>query len=97
MTSKSIPQPLDKIELIRCSLRCFGFGLVGVVPVLGVPFAFTALISSARLKRRQGAEWNPAGHFLFVGTLCARIGLAVTLLAVGIITILAITGYLSQP
>ncbi len=35
--------PVDRIRLIRRSLRCFMFGLIGVVPFLGLALAVLAL------------------------------------------------------
>lgn len=74
------PPPMDKIELIQRSLRAFCFGLPGVVPFLGTPFAIVALVQNSRIKRRGGMLWNPAQRYLFWGSVCARIGLALTLI-----------------
>lgn len=46
------PLPMEKIELIQRSLSAFGFGLPGIVPFLGTPFAIVALVQNSRIKRR---------------------------------------------
>ena len=86
------PPPMNKIELIQRSLSAFGFGLPGVVPFLGTPFAIVALVQSSRIKRRGGALWNPAQRYLFWGSVCARIGLTLTL----IFTLLIAVAWLLQ-
>lgn len=74
------PSPMEKIELIQRSLSAFGFGLPGIVPFLGTPFAIVALRHTSRIKRRGGALWNPAQRYLFWGSVCARIGTALTII-----------------
>jgi hypothetical protein len=85
----SSPPPvpaMDKIELIEHSMRAFLFGLPGIVPFLGTPFALVAVVNNARIKRRSITPWNPAHRYLFWGMVCARIGITLTL----ILTILPI-------
>jgi hypothetical protein len=71
--------PLTKIELIERSLRCFEFGLAGLVPVIGIPMALIASAQYRRVKRGQGEMWNPAHRYLFWGGVCARMSLALFL------------------
>jgi uncharacterized membrane protein len=85
----SLPPPvpaMDKIELIESSMRAFLFGLLGIVPFLGIPFALVAVVNSAHIRRRAATQWNPAHRYLFWGMVCARIGITLTL----ILTILPI-------
>ena len=72
---KSTPPPLTKVEMIERSLSCFRLGLVGLIPLIGVPFAVRSLQHAHRVKHGQGAVWNPAQRYLFWGALCARMGL----------------------
>lgn len=74
------PPPMDKIELIQRSLSAFGFGLPGIVPFLGTPFAIVALVHNSRIKRRGSMLWNPAQRYLFWGAVCARIGTTLTII-----------------
>lgn len=76
---KSQP-PLTKVEMIERSLRCFALGLLGLVPVIGVTFAVRALLHSRRVKLGRGAMWNPAQRYLVWGGICARLGIALTLI-----------------
>jgi hypothetical protein len=79
----SSPPPvpaMDKIELIEHSMRAFLFGLPGIVPFLGTPFAIVAVVNNAGIKRRSNAPWNPAHRYLFWGMVCARMGITLTLL-----------------
>ena len=71
---------MDKIELIECSLRAFFFGVPGILPFLGTPFAIVALMNNANIKRHIGAQWNPAYRYLFWGILCARIGTGLSII-----------------
>jgi hypothetical protein len=85
---------IDKIELIQGSLRAFGFGLPGIVPFLGTPFAVIALRQNSRLKRRGSALWNPAQRYLFWGAVCARIGIALTLVCMLLLAVAALLSLL---
>jgi hypothetical protein len=72
--------PLDKVEIIERSMRCFSCGLAGVFPVLGLPFAIVSIADCVRVIRRKGANWNPAERYLRWGVACAAFGLLMTLL-----------------
>ena len=63
-----------KIQMLKGSMRCFAFGLLGLLPVIGLPFAFAALWISgcARVKEKQ--FWNAARPYRIIGTVCAAIG-----------------------
>jgi hypothetical protein len=80
MIAPSNPPPMDKIELIERSLRAFSFGLPGLVPFLGTPFAIVAIANNARIKRLGGSQWNPAARYLFWGMVCTRIGVTLTVI-----------------
>ena len=84
---KPVPQ-MAKIEMIERSLRCFALGLLGLLPVIGIPMAVAALGQYWRVKRASRGIWNPAGRYLFWGGICARLGLIlVTFLTLTIIWI----------
>jgi hypothetical protein len=81
MTAPPASSPaMDKIELIERSMRAFFFGVPGILPFLGTPFAIVAMINNSRIKRRIGAQWNPAHRYLFWGMLCARIGTSISII-----------------
>jgi hypothetical protein len=80
MSSPPPVSAMDKITLIEHSMRAFCFGLPGIVPFLGTPFAIVAVVNSVRIKRQSNAQWNPAHRYLFWGMVCARIGITLTLI-----------------
>jgi hypothetical protein len=77
---KSRP-PLTKMEMIERSLSCFHWGLLGLLPVIGIPMAIVSLVHYRRVKLGQGDRWNPAERYLFWGGICARFQLMVFLVA----------------
>jgi len=72
--------PMTRIEMIEGSLRCFDYGLIGLLPVIGIPMAVLSTFQYARVKRGRGEMWNPAHRYLFWGGVCARMSLALFLL-----------------
>jgi hypothetical protein len=77
--------PFTKIELIQHSLRCFVRGLIGLVPVLGLPFACGAILDFSRVKARQGSLWNPARRYLIWGVVAGGAGLFISTLVAAIV------------
>lgn len=77
----------DKVQVIERSLRCFGNGLVGLLPVVGLPWAIIALGHFLAVSQHKGNIWNPAERYLGIGALCATLGLSLTLLIGGVIAI----------
>ena len=83
--------PLTKVEMIERSMRCFQLGLLGLLPVIGIPMAVRALRLHYRVKHSQTGEWNPAQRYLRWGGICARLGLWVFLvIPLAFVTCLAI-------
>ena len=76
---------MDKIEVIQRSLRCFTLGLIGILPVLGIPFAIVALSNYFQVKRLVGAQWNPAQTYLTWGMATALCGLFLTTIIAGVV------------
>jgi hypothetical protein len=62
---------MDRVELIKKSLRCFVLGLLALLPILGLPMAVLALATIHSVTRRQGQEWNPAQQYLLWGRALA--------------------------
>ena len=69
------PLPLSNREMIETSVSCFWLGLVGLVPVLGIPFALAALFKYRVVKAGEAGRWNPARRYLLFGVWGARLGL----------------------
>ena len=72
-----------KVLLIERSLSCFIWGLLGLIPVLGIPMAIYSMQQHWRLKRDRNGMWNPAGRYLLWGIVCARVG--------GIVSVIIVT------
>ncbi len=77
---------MDKIRAMECSLRCFGFGLISLVPLVGVPAALIALYFFMQGHATAANEWNPAESYLQGGRFLALTGLLITLLTVLVVT-----------
>ena len=82
--------PMSKIEMMERSLRCFAYGLIGLLPVIGIPMAILSLALYRRVKRGRGDMWNPAHRYFFWGGVCARMGLALFLLIPVVVVIIGI-------
>jgi hypothetical protein len=64
-----------KIRMIKASLRCFAFGLLALLPVIGIPFGIVALFFSGQVRAGKKRFWNPAQPYWICGVLCAAIGI----------------------
>jgi hypothetical protein len=64
----------DKIKMMQASLRCFALGLLGLLPVIGLPFAIAAFWVSHGTRKRERDFWNPAKTYRLCGIACAAIG-----------------------
>ena len=51
-------QPPDRVQIIRRSLRCFGFGLIGVVPLFGLAAAGLAWRLGRSVFAETGERWD---------------------------------------
>jgi hypothetical protein len=60
--------------MLQDSMQCFAFGLLGLLPVIGLPFALAALWIAGRVRVREKRYWNPAKPYWFWGGLCAALG-----------------------
>lgn len=71
---------ITKIEMFNGSLRCFICGLLGLLPVIGLPFAITALWVSGGVRVQEKACWNIARPYRIWGVVFAAAGTIVWLL-----------------
>ena len=83
MSTKTPPpipdSPLAKnIEAIKTSLRCFVYSLIGLVPVVGLPFLLAAMYQSRKAERAARSGWNPAARYLRAANGIAPLGLLTT-------------------
>ena len=66
--------PAVKISMIEGSLKCLIFGLLGLLPVIGLPFALAALWISGRVRPDEKLCWNAAKPLRVWGVICAAFG-----------------------
>ena len=66
--------PAVKIKMMKASVRCLAFGLLGLLPIIGVPFALAGFWASFSARRQERYFWNPAKPHRIVGLICAAIG-----------------------
>jgi hypothetical protein len=74
-----------KIQMLKSSMRCFTYGLLGLLPVFGLPFALAALLLSGRVRLQEKLFWNAARPYRIWGVVCAAFG---TVLWLGLLTII---------
>jgi hypothetical protein len=63
-----------KIKMLEDSIQCLVCGILGLLPVIGFPFAVAALVLSAKVRARQKKNWNAAGAYRVWGVVCAATG-----------------------
>ena len=66
--------PIAKIKMLKSSMRCFIYGLLGLLPVIGLPFAIVALWISGRVRAKEKLFWNAAKPYRIWGVACAALG-----------------------
>jgi len=69
-----MPTPADKVRVIQQSLRCFVFGCLSLIPLLGLPFAILAVARHLNAWSQGEREWNPAKPYLVWGFGLAWLG-----------------------
>ena len=67
----------EKLKMMKASSNCLIFGLLGLLPIIGAPFALAALWFSARAKPLERRFWNPARPHRLFGVAAAAIGAVV--------------------
>ena len=68
------PDAEAKIRMLKSSLACFVFGLIGLLPVIGIPPAIAALWISGRVRVQEKQLWNAARPYRIWGVVCAAVG-----------------------
>jgi hypothetical protein len=64
-----------KIQMLKNSLGCFVCGLLGLLPLIGFPFAVVALVISGKVRIRQKKFWNAAKPYWIGGVACGCVGI----------------------
>ena len=78
---------MDKIRIIERSLRCYIFGWLSLLPIVGFAFGPLALLAYRSVRIEAGREWNPAGRYLKCGAVLACLGLLLYVLLSGLVFI----------
>jgi hypothetical protein len=76
---------LAKITMINGSLRCFAFGLLALLPGIGIPFAIVSLWTAGQVRGLEKKYWNAAGPYRTLGVICAAVGLIFWFVVVALI------------
>ena len=61
--------PAAKIKMMKGSIRCLIFGLLALVPAIGLPFGLAALWISGRVRLTEKLYWNPAKPYRICGVV----------------------------
>ena len=76
---------MDKVYVIKGSLRCFSLAFFGLIPILGIIPALIAMATFRNVQRELGDKWNPAKAYLYSGYVLSWIGLLISILAMWIL------------
>jgi hypothetical protein len=79
--------PAAKIKMMQASIRCLIFGLLGLLPIIGLPFALAALWISGLVRTKEKLFWNAAKPYRIWGVVCAAVG---TVLWTGVLAIIVV-------
>jgi hypothetical protein len=81
------PAAEAKIKMLNSSMRCFVYGMLGLIPLFGLPFALAALWISGRVRVKEKQMWNAARPYRIWGVVCAAFG---TVLWTGVLAIVVV-------
>ena len=84
MPSEAGNSDARRIAVIETSLRCFVFGLIGVIPVLGFPLAVLTVVHFWKARLAAASDWNPANGYLNCGLVLAALGCGLSILVFGL-------------
>ena len=87
--------PAAKIKMMKASTRCLIFGLLGLLPIIGLPFALAALWISGRVRAQEKLFWNAAKPYRIWGVACAAIGAVAWSVVDGLLIFQAFSNYVS--
>jgi hypothetical protein len=66
--------PAERIRLIEGSLRCFVFGCLSLLPVLGLVFGILAVLQAGLLPAQPPGDWNPGRRYALAGYALGWLG-----------------------
>jgi hypothetical protein len=89
-------KPLDRTGVIRASVSVLVHGILGLLPLIGIIPAVSAVIHGIRI-RRAYAGANPVDHYrrwgMALGSLCILINACAIFIVVGNLIAAANRGY----
>jgi hypothetical protein len=82
--------PESRIAAIRLSLRCLVWGLLSLIPLLGLVFGLLAVADSRSARAVRSGLWNPGCTLVRAGLVLASLGFlgsafAATFVLIGIL------------
>jgi len=83
---------MNRIEMINRSLRCFVFGLLGLVPLLGIPASAVSFVQYWQVAQQADGDWNPAESYLAWGLVLAIMGLGLSFVFCAVMVLAIING-----
>lgn len=73
---------MNKVLALKAALRCFTCGLLGFIPVLGIPFALAAMFFHTRASGHSPDDWNVAHRYGALGMFFAGTSLVLNVTAI---------------
>lgn len=61
------PHAIIKIQMIQGSRRCLWLGLLGSMPLVGLPFSLAALRLAGGVRQKEKLFWNAAKSYRIIG------------------------------
>ena len=74
--------PTLRIRLIERSMRCYVFGVVGLIPLIGLGPSLLAIWLYASVWSESKEDWNPAKRYLTLGFCLGWSGVLISTLTV---------------
>ena len=65
---------MNKVAVINSSIRTLRYGLLSLLPLVGVLFLVLAFSNRHRAHAEAGDAWNPAKRHLIAGSILAALG-----------------------
>jgi hypothetical protein len=84
---------VERIRIIRRSLRCFVLGWLSLIPIFGLALGVLAISLHFRVWRDEGCGWNPARRYLATGFCLAWLGCLLSLLSLAFLGVMLIRVY----
>ena len=73
---------MNKVLALKFALRCFSCGLLSLIPVLGIPFAFAALYFQVKAAANTPDDWHIARRYTTLGIIFTAVGLFLNVTAI---------------